>query len=150
MATIKHISSKNADYSAAEKYLMFEHDEHTQKAKTDSAGRLIPREDIRFTTIGCREDDYAVACIRANRQYGKNNKPQDIKSHHYIISFDPRDRDDHGLTVDKAQEQDFGKKADEPHMKKYVAGLCVQCLTGKRNGWYDGYDITNYGITHLT
>ena len=104
MATIKHISSKNADYSAAEKYLMFEHDEHTQKVKTDSAGRLIPREDIRFTTIGCREDDYAVACIRANRQYGKNNKPQDIKSHHYIISFDPRDRDDHGLTVDKAQE----------------------------------------------
>ncbi len=104
MATIKHISSKNADYSAAEKYLMFEHDEHTQKVKTDSSGRLIPREDIRFTTIGCREDDYAVACIRANRQYGKNNKPQDIKSHHYIISFDPRDRDDHGLTVDKAQE----------------------------------------------
>ena len=71
MATIKHISSKNADYSAAEKYLMFEHDEHTQKVKTDSSGRLIPREDIRFTTIGCREDDYAVACIRAHRQYGK-------------------------------------------------------------------------------
>ena len=104
MATIKHISSKNADYSAAEKYLLFEHDEHTQKVKTDSAGRLIPREDVRFTTLLCREDDYAMACIRANRQYGKNNKPQDIKSHHYIISFDPRDRDEHGLTVDRAQE----------------------------------------------
>ncbi len=27
-----------------------------------------------------------------------------MKSHHYIISFDPRDGTDNGLTVDRAQE----------------------------------------------
>ena len=27
-----------------------------------------------------------------------------VKSHHYIISFDPRDGTDNGLTVDRAQE----------------------------------------------
>ena len=31
LATFKHISSKNADYSAAEAYLTFEHDEFTMK-----------------------------------------------------------------------------------------------------------------------
>ena len=32
LATFKHISSKNADYGAAEAYLTFEHDEFTMKA----------------------------------------------------------------------------------------------------------------------
>jgi len=31
LATFKHISSKNADYGAAEQYLTFEHDEFTMK-----------------------------------------------------------------------------------------------------------------------
>ena len=42
LATFKHISSKNADYGAAEAYLTFEHDEFTMKATLDENGRLIP------------------------------------------------------------------------------------------------------------
>ena len=42
LATFKHISSKNADYGAAEQYLTFEHDEFTMKPTLDEAGRLIP------------------------------------------------------------------------------------------------------------
>ena len=42
LATFKHISSKNADYGAAEAYLTFEHDEFTMKPTLDEAGRLIP------------------------------------------------------------------------------------------------------------
>ena len=41
----KHISSKNADYGAAEQYLPFEHDEFTMKPTLDADGRLIPRVD---------------------------------------------------------------------------------------------------------
>ena len=41
--------------------------------------------------------------MRSNLRYGKNQKREDVKSHHYIISFDPRDGTDNGLTVDKAQ-----------------------------------------------
>ena len=44
MATFKHISSKNADYGAAEQYLTFEHDEFTMKPTHDENGRLIPRD----------------------------------------------------------------------------------------------------------
>ena len=45
MATFKHISSKNADYGAAEQYLTFEHDEFTMKPTLDGNGRLVPRDD---------------------------------------------------------------------------------------------------------
>ena len=44
-----------------------------------------------------------IACMRSNLRYGKNQKREDVKSHHYIISFDPRDAPDNGLTVDRAQ-----------------------------------------------
>ena len=39
MATFKHISSKNADYGAAEQYLTFEHDEFTMKPMNVSMTR---------------------------------------------------------------------------------------------------------------
>ena len=46
MATFKHISSKNADYGAAEQYLTFEHDEFTMKPTLDENERLIPRDGL--------------------------------------------------------------------------------------------------------
>ena len=103
MATFKHISSKNADYGAAEQYLTFEHDEFTMKPTLDENGRLVPREDYRLATLNCGGEDFAVACMRSNLRYGKNQKREDVKSHHYIISFAPRDAADNGLTVDQAQ-----------------------------------------------
>ena len=66
MATLKHINSKNADYGAAEQYLLFEHDEFTMKPVLDETGRLIPREDYRLSTLNCGGEDFAVACMRAN------------------------------------------------------------------------------------
>ena len=103
MATIKHISSKNANYGAAEEYLCFEHDEFSGKEIRDANGHLIPRKDYRIDTLLCGEDDFAIACMKANLRFGKNNQRGDVKSHHYIISYDPRDAVDHGLTMDQAQ-----------------------------------------------
>ena len=60
MATLKHINSKNADYGAAEQYLLFEHDEFTMKPVLDETGRLIPREDYRLSTLNCGGEDFAV------------------------------------------------------------------------------------------
>ena len=60
MATFKHISSKNADYGAAEQYLTFEHDEFTMKPTLDENGRLVPREDYRLATLNCGDEDFAV------------------------------------------------------------------------------------------
>ena len=117
MATFKHISSKNADYGAAEQYLTFEHDEFTMKPTLDENGRLVPREDYRLATLNCGDEDFAIACMRSNLRYGKNQKREDVKSHHYIISFDPRDGTDNGLTVDKAQSlgEEFCKEQFPGH-----------------------------------
>jgi hypothetical protein len=123
LATFKHISSKNADYGAAEQYLTFEHDEFTMKPTLDENGRLVPREDYRFATLNCGEEDFAVACMRSNLHYGKNQKREDVKSHHYIISFDPRDGTDNGLTVDKAQS--LGEEFCREHFPGHQAIVCT-------------------------
>ena len=123
MATFKHISSKNADYGAAEQYLTFEHDEFTMKPTLDENGRLILREDYRIATLNCGEEDFAVACMRSNLRYGKNQKREDVKSHHYIISFDPRDGTDNGLTVDRAQQ--LGEGFCKAHFPGHQALICT-------------------------
>ena len=123
MATFKHISSKNADYSAAEAYLTFEHDEFTMKPTLDENGRLIPRENYRIATLNCGGEDFSIACLRANLRYGKNLKREDVKSHHYIISFDPRDGPDHGLTVDRAQQ--LGEQFCLSHFPGHQAIVCT-------------------------
>mgnify|MGYP004482405393 CR=1 FL=1 len=89
LATFKHISSKNADYGAAEAYLTFEHDEFTMKPTLDENGRLVPREGYRLATLNCGEEDFAVACLRSNLRYGKNQKREDVKSHQmsFLICF---------------------------------------------------------------
>ena len=123
LATFKHISSKNADYGAAEAYLTFEHDEFTMKPTLDENGRLVPREGYRLATLNCGEEDFAVACLRSNLRYGKNQKREDVKSHHYIISFDPRDGTDNGLTVDKAQS--LGEEFCNEHFPGHQALVCT-------------------------
>ena len=123
MATFKHISSKNADYGAAEAYLTFEHDEFTMKPTLNENGRLIPREDYRISSLNCGGEDFAVACMRANLRYEKNQKREDVKSHHYIISFDPRDGTDNGLTTDRAQE--LGEQFCKAHFPGHQALICT-------------------------
>ncbi len=59
----------------------------------------------------------------ANRKYGKNTQHGDIKSHQYIISFDPRDAADHGLTMEKAQA--LGLKFCEENFPGHPAIVCT-------------------------
>ena len=123
MATFKHISSKNADYGAAEQYLTFEHDEFTMKPTLDENGRLVLRDDYRISSLNCGDEDFAIACMRSNLKYGKNQKREDVKSHHYIISFDPRDAPDNGLTVDRAQV--LGEEFCKTHFPGHQALVCT-------------------------
>ena len=88
MATLKHIASKNSDYSAAETYLVYQHDEFSGKKILDEQSRPKLRESYILDTLECGEASFAMACLLANRKYDKNNHPDDIKSHQYIISFD--------------------------------------------------------------
>ena len=103
MATLKHIASKNSDYTAIEAYLIYQHDEFSGKKILDEQSRPKLRESYILDTLECGEASFAMACLLANRKYDKNNHPDDIKSHQYIISFDPRDAAENGLTMEKAQ-----------------------------------------------
>ena len=103
MAIIKHIASKNADYTEAERYLVFEHDERTQKIIRDEDGYPKIREKYLLEGINCNPYNFAAECRGVNKKYGKNKDKREIKTHHYIISFEPEDREK-GLTMEKAQE----------------------------------------------
>ena len=123
LSMISFLHKRDANYGDAEKYLTFEHDEFTMKPTLDENGRLIPREDYRISSLNCGGEDFAVACMRANLRYEKNQKREDVKSHHYIISFDPRDGTDNGLTVDWAQE--LGEQFCKEHFPGHQALICT-------------------------
>ena len=123
MATLKHIASKNSDYSAVEAYLIYQHDEFTGKQLLDEQGRPMLRESYILDTLECGDFSFATACLLANRKHNKNNHPEDIKSHQYIISFDPRDAADNGLTMEKAQA--LGLKFCEENFPGHPAIVCT-------------------------
>ena len=103
MATIKHLTSKNSNYAAAESYLTFQHNEYTGLPILDEKGRPKLRDSYLLDTLECGESSFAMACLIANRKYGKNGRREDVKTHHYIISFDPKDAVENGLTMARAQ-----------------------------------------------
>ena len=123
MATLKHISSKNSDYTAIEAYLIYQHDEFSGKVILDEQGRPMLRESYLLDTLECGDFSFATACLLANRKYGKNTQHGDIKSHQYIISFDPRDAADNGLTMEKAQA--LGLKFCEENLPGHPAIVCT-------------------------
>ena len=104
MAVIKHIASKNADYGESERYLIFQHNEYTQKPILDENGHMILRDEYYLDGLNCDPFTFASECQELNSYYHKNQKFNEIKSHHYIISFDPKDRDECGLTGERAQQ----------------------------------------------
>ena len=104
MAILKHIASKNADYGEAQRYLMFQYNEDTMKPILDENGRLIPREEYYLDGINCDPFTFDMECKELNAQYRKNQTFDEIKSHHYILSFDPKDTEESGLTGERAQQ----------------------------------------------
>ena len=132
MATLKHIASKNSDYTAIEAYLVYQHDEFSGKVILDEQGRPKLRESYLLDTLECGDFSFATACLLANRKYGKNTQHGDIKSHQYIISFDPRDAADNGLTMDKAQA--LGLKFCEESFPGHPAIVCTHPDGHNRSG----------------
>ena len=123
MATLKHIASKNSDYAAIEAYLVYQHDAFTGKQLLDEHGKPKLRDSYLLDTLECGDFSFATACLLANRKYGKNTQHGDIKSHQYIISFDPRDAADNSLTMEKAQA--LGLKFCEENFPGHPAIVCT-------------------------
>ena len=122
MAVLKHIASKNADYTEAERYLIFQHDESSGKQILDEEGYPILREKYLIEGILCEPATFARECNKANKQYGKNRKKTDVKTHHYILSFDPKDRE-LGLTMEQAQK--LGMEFAREHFPGHQTLVCT-------------------------
>ena len=130
MAILKHIASKNADYGEAERYLIFQHDEYTQKPILDENGHMLIREEYYLDGINCDPFTFAAECQETNAYFHKNQSYNEIKSHHYIISFDPKDRDEHGLTGELAQQ--LGVEYAKENFPGHQALVCTH--TAGHNG----------------
>ncbi|GFI18128.1 hypothetical protein IMSAG249_01120 [Lachnospiraceae bacterium] len=104
MAILKHIASKNADYGEAQRYLIFQHDEYTGKPTLDENGNMQLREEYYLDGVECDPFSFDMECKELNASFHKNRAYDEIKSHHYIISFDPKDREECGLTGEHAQQ----------------------------------------------
>ena len=132
MAILKHIASKNADYGEIQRYLMFEHDEDTNKPILDENGELIPRKEYIMDGINCDPFTFDMECRELNALYHKNESYDEIKSHHYIISFDPKDVTENGLTGEQAQQ--IGMEYAKKNFPGHQALVCTHMDGHKGSG----------------
>ena len=123
MAILKHIASKNADYGETQRYLMFQYNEDTMKPILDENGRLIPREEYYLDGINCDSFTFDMECKELNAQYRKNQTFDEVKSHHYILSFDPKDTEESGLTGERAQQ--LGLEYAQKNFPGHQALVCT-------------------------
>ena len=112
MAILKHLSSKSANYGRAVEYLMYEQDRLTNRSLENENGNLVMRENFLIDSLECNVATFDIECEELNKEYRKNLSYNDVKSHHYIISFDPKDSVEGKLTIKDAQKigMDFAKK----------------------------------------
>ena len=130
MAILKHIASKSSSYGAALEYLIFKHDELRKTPILDQNGNRIMRDEFYLDGLNCEPYSFDAACQQLNREYQKNKNKNEIKSHHYIISFDPRDSTENCLTGKRAQE--LGLEYAKANFPGHQALVCTH--TDGNNG----------------
>lgn len=152
MAILKHIASKNANYGEAQRYLLFQYDEHTKKPILDKNGELIPRKEYYIDGINCDPFSFDLECKELNAQYHKNQNFDEIKSHHYIFSFDPKDAEEHGLTGEKAQQ--LGLEYAQKNFPGHQALVCTHTDGNNESGNIHVHIVINslrkYDVEHQT
>ncbi len=141
MAILKHIASKNASYAEIQRYLMFEHDEDTNKPIFDENGELIPRKEYIMDGINCDPFTFDMECRELNALYHKNESYDEIKSHHYIISFDPKDVTENGLTGEQAQQ--IGMEYEKKNFPGHQALVCTHMDGHNESGNIHVHIVTN-------
>ena len=80
------------NYGDALDYLLFQHDEYTMKPILDEQGRKQLRDEYYIDGINCEPMFFEKECEMVNKKYHKNYRYDEIKSHHYVLSFDPSDK----------------------------------------------------------
>lgn len=104
MAILKHSSSQNARFSDVVDYLTKQHDEETGRAILDEKGQMVERDEYLIEGINCTPETFAGLCLKDSIRFNANRSPEDVKTHQYIISFNPGDKAK-GLTLEAAMKE---------------------------------------------
>ena len=128
MAILKHINVHSSNYHDFITYVLFQHDSHARPIYNEQH-KMILRENVLIDAINTTPWTYNIDCQISNQHYKKNREPRDIKSHHFILSFDPRDAEC-GLTSEKAQAlgMEFARKHFSGH----------QCVVATHDDGHNG------------
>ncbi len=115
MAILKHLAVHNSDYHAFITYVLFQHDSHARPIYDHNHVKKL-RENYLIDAINTTPWTYNLDCQRSNRQWKKNRDEREVKQHHFILSFDPKDVEC-GLTLEKAQAlgMEFARKHFSGH-----------------------------------
>ena len=97
MAILKHIAVKNSNYGQMQRYLLFQHNSHTQKPVRYENRDMILREGYLMGTLNCNMLMFNTECTELNQLWHKNPAKNDRKTHHYIISFDQQNMSERWL-----------------------------------------------------
>lgn len=131
MAILKHIASHNARYSDVIDYLTKEHDEETGEAILDEYGQMIDRKEYLIEGINCTPENFAELCLKDSIRFNTNRTEKDVKTHQYILSFDPKDKEK-GLTLEEAQR--FGMEYAREHFPGHRTIVCAHPDGAKGSG----------------
>ena len=141
MAILKHFAVKNADYGAAIDYLKYQHDEFHLVPILDENGNSMFREEFYLEGMNCNPEAFDLECEMLNEQFHKNKLYNEIKCHHYIISHDPRDVADHGLTGEQAQA--IGMEYAKANFPGHQALVCTHTDGNNNSGNIHTHIIIN-------
>ena len=72
MAILKHLTSKNADYGEAQRYLLFQHDEYTGKHILNENRKMILREEYYMDGLNCDPFTFDIEYMELNTNFRKN------------------------------------------------------------------------------
>jgi len=122
LAVLKHLTIKKRDYGDIQRYLLFKCEEGTHKPIRDEARRMVPRDFYIQDGINCDPFSFDAECAELNRRFHKNQRKGEIMAHHYIISFDPKDATENGLTPRQAHFKRGRYSFTHPKREKPIAG----------------------------
>ena len=132
MAILKHLSSKSADYGRIMEYLMYEQNRLTNRSQEDENGNLVMRENYLIDSLECNVATFDFECEELNKKYKKNLAYNDVKSHHYIISFDPKDSVEGTFNIKDAQK--IGMEYAKRNFPGHQAIICTHADGDNKSG----------------
>ena len=105
MAIMKYLRYSAPQYRDALEYVVYRHDEETKEPILDSNGKRMRREDFLVDGLNCTPLSFPMKSKFLNDRYRKNQEPgRELFMGQYIISYNPKDKEECLLDTRKAHE----------------------------------------------